>query len=236
MKQVSFKIENFEGPLDLLLHLVARHKVTLMEVKISLLIDQYLDFIGTVGPDELEPTSEFVEMAARLVHMKSAALLPRQEEAEELERELVGQLVEYQLCKIAAGKLKYMSEGIYYAVREPLQIKLPEDYKVKHETSGLLQAFMGLMGRGARGTQVDMGKFEDIVVAPVVSVSSRVIFILRGLRKGVVKNVKELFYKAKSKSESVATFLGLLELIKAKRIAVEKDGALAPGERGEKAS
>lgn len=236
MEQVNFKIEKFEGPLDLLLHLVARHKVALTEVKISLLIDQYLDFIGSVGPDELDPTSEFVEMAARLVHLKSAALLPRPEEAEALERELVGQLVEYQLCKIAAEKLRYMSEGVYYAVRDPLAVKLPEEYKGKHKKDELLQAFMGLMGRGVRGIEIDIGRFEDIVVAPVVSVSSRVIFILRGLRKGVVQNVKELFFKAKNRSESIATFLGLLELIKAKRVAVEEDGGLIPGERGEKAS
>ena len=112
MEQLNFKIESFEGPLDLLLHLVARHKVALIDVEISLLIDQYLDFIGNIGPQDLEPTSEFVEMAARLVYMKTVVLLPRQEEAERLERELVGQLVEYQLCKEAAEKLRYMQEEI----------------------------------------------------------------------------------------------------------------------------
>lgn len=214
--------------MDLLLHLIARHKMTLLEIRISLLIDQYLDFIGNVGPDELEPTSEFIEMAARLVQLKSAALLPRPEEAEQMERELVGQLVEYQMCKLAAEKLRYMSEGIFYAVREPIEIELPPEYNHLHEKTELLSAYMSLMGRASRQS-VGAERFEDIVVSPVVSVTSRVMHILRSLRKGALKSVRDLFAGAGSRSESVATFLGLLELIKAKRITVAKDGAIAAG-------
>lgn len=226
MEQVSFKVENFEGPLDLLLHLVERHRMTLTEVRLSLIIDQYLEFIGNVGPDELDPASEFIEMAARLVYMKSIVLLPRQEEADELRRELVGQLIEYQLCKIAAEKLRCMQEGIYFAVREPAVVKLPEKYDIIHKKSELLDAFMLLMGRSARRSAVEIEKFEEIVVSTGVSVSSRVIYILRNLRKGAISNIKELFSSIKSRSESVATFLGLLELMNAKRLKVMRNGEI----------
>ena len=224
MEQVSFRVENFEGPLDLLIYLVERHKMTLTEVSLSVIIDQYLGLMGTVGPDELDPTSEFIEMAARLVYMKSAALLPRQDEAEALKRELVGQLIEYQLCKLMSEKLRYMQEGVFFAVREPAQIKLPENYEMKHEKKELRDAFMTLMGRSLRRSVVEIEKFEEIVVAPVVSVSSRVIYILRNIRKGLVTNIKELFFGIKARSESVATFLGLLELMNAKRLKVMKNG------------
>ena len=88
MQELTYHIQDFEGPLDLLLHLLSVHKMSLLDIHIYELIDQYLDFIGSVGPEELESASEFIEMAARLVYMKSIALLPREEEKEELTREL----------------------------------------------------------------------------------------------------------------------------------------------------
>ena len=224
MDQLSFRIENFEGPLDLLLKLISRNRMTLLELKLSMIIDQYLDFIGTIGPSELDPASEFIEMASRLVYMKSAALLPRQEEARELERELVGQLIEYQLAKQAAAKLRFMQEGIVYFVRDPIEMEYREEYKIRHNKEELKNALKTLMTRTIIITEEGRQTFEEIVVAPVVSVTSRMMQILRGLRKGIVKNVVQLFSGIRSRSESVATFLGLLELISNKRVTVSGDG------------
>jgi len=232
MEQLKFKIENFEGPLDLLLHLVSRHKVALTDVKISLLIDQYLAFMQTIGPDELEPTSEFIEMAARLVHMKSVALLPRRDEADALERELVGQLIEYQYCKQAAERLRFMQEGVYYAVREPANIPLPPDYAKRHDKLELLSALRMISRPAAGDDAVIASRFEEIVAAPVISVASKALYILRSLRKGMVSNAKELFSAIGSKSESIAVFLGLLELINANRVTVSKSGAMKSVKRG----
>jgi len=227
MEQViSFKIENFEGPLDLLLNLITRNRMTLLDVRLSLIIDQYLDFIGSIGPEQLDPASEFIEMAARLVYMKSVALLPRKEESEELRKELIGQLVEYRLAKEAAAKLRYMQEGLFFIVRETLDMEFNEEYKGVHDKELLLLAIKLLTGRVTAFGEVGMETFEEIVTAPVVSVSSRVIYIMRSLRKGLIKNVGELFEKIKVKSEAVATFLGLLELINAKRITVDDNGEI----------
>lgn len=227
MDQVSFKLENFEGPLDLLLKLIARNRMTLLELKLALIIDQYLDFIGTIGPSELDAASDFIEMAARLVYMKSVALLPSQQKAEELEKELVGQLVEYQLCQKAAAKLRYMQEGLYFVVREPMEIIFKEDYKIKHDRNELSTAFKLLMSRTILISEKGLETFEEIVVAPVVSISSRMMHILRSLRKGLIANVVELFSSIRTKGESVATFLGLLELMNNKRVAVSDDGAIS---------
>ncbi|MCL1830160.1 MAG: segregation/condensation protein A [Oscillospiraceae bacterium] len=226
MEQLNFSIENFEGPLDLLLKLIAGNRMTLLDVKLSLIIDQYLDFIGTIGPSQLEDASEFIEMAARLVYMKSVALLPRQEETEQLHRELVGQLVEYQLAQQAAAKLRYMQEGLFFFVREPMKIDFTEEYKAVHDPQELLTAMKALMTKAIVITEQGQRTFEEIVVAPVVSVSSRMLHILRSLRRGVVRTLNELFSTIKSKGESIATFLGLLELMNNRRILVSDDGTI----------
>lgn len=224
MDAINYKIESFEGPLDLLLHLIAQHKMELYDIRICELIDQYLAFIGAIGPNQLDPTSEFIEMAARLVHMKSVALLPRHEEVEGLEEELTGQLVEYHLCKKAAEKLRDMSEGIHFYVREPLEVVFDEAYQMSHEAVLLLEAYMNIMGRGVRVMQPGTEDFDPIVTAPIVSVSSRIVHILRGMRKGVVHRLGDLFADCRTRSESVATFLGVLELIRAHRMALDPDG------------
>ena len=222
MTELTFKINDFEGPLDLLLHLISKHKMQLFDIQIYQLIDQYLDYIGKVGPEQLEPTSEFVEMAARLVYLKSVALLPRSEEKEELEHELVGQLVEYALCKQAASRLRDRSEGINFFVREPMKIDLPNVYERKHEPKKLLEAILAVQGRNRQVPNIE--QFEPLVTAPVVSVESRVIHILGSLRIRNGRPINEFFLNTTGRSETVATFLGLLELIRNGRIMVDDDG------------
>ena len=231
MAEITYKIKDFEGPLDLLLHLIAKHKMQLFDIRIYELIDQYLNFIGSVGPDEMEPTSEFVEMAARLVYMKSVALLPRSEEKEELEKELTGQLIEYSLCKQAASRLRDRSEGINFFVREPLDLRLPNDYSRKHDPNELLAAFLVSQGRNRKLDNIS--QFEPIVTAPVVSVESRVIHILGSLRRKNGRHIDDFFRGTSGKSETVATFLGILELMRDGRIFIDGSGDVFMKETGE---
>ena len=85
---LTFHLEEFEGPLDLLLHLISKNKMNLYEIEISTLIDQYTHIIHTVQANRMEVASEFIEMAARLVQMKSYLLLPKSEEAERMKESL----------------------------------------------------------------------------------------------------------------------------------------------------
>ena len=105
METISFKVPGFEGPLDLLLHLVQKHKLNIMDIPISELLEQYTKTINEWKDQDLEVASEFLEMAARLVYIKTAMLLPKHEEAEQLRQELSGELIEYQLCKEIASRL-----------------------------------------------------------------------------------------------------------------------------------
>ena len=100
MEKLTFKLEQFEGPLDLLLHLISKHKLNLYDIQIDLLLEQYLAQMEQIPFADLEQASDFLEMASRLVYMKSAMLLPKYEdEGENLKRELTGQLLEKQGSK-----------------------------------------------------------------------------------------------------------------------------------------
>ena len=224
MIDITYKINDFEGPLDLLLHLISEHKMQLFDINIYEIIDQYLAFIGSVDENDLDPTSEFLTMAARLVYMKSVALLPRTDEKEKLERELTGQLIEYALCKEMASRLRDMAEGITYFVREPAVIKLPKDYSIIHDPYDLLKSLSVMQGRILRDN--DISRFEPLVTAPIVSVESRVIHILSILKARSRINLSDFFSGSSSRSETVATFLGILELMRDGRIKVGDDGSV----------
>lgn len=113
MESLTFKLEEFEGPLDLLLYLVGKNKMDLHEIAILDLIDQYTAVINTLTDHRLDVASEFIEMAARLVQMKSYLLLPRSEEAERLKQELTGQLIEYSACKEIAARMGTMAAATF---------------------------------------------------------------------------------------------------------------------------
>ena len=105
MEALTFKLEDFEGPLDLLLYLVSKNKMNLYDINIMQLIDQYTAVINTLQADRMDVASEFIDMAAKLVQMKSALLLPRSPEAERMKAELTGRLIEYSTCKAVAAQL-----------------------------------------------------------------------------------------------------------------------------------
>ena len=191
------------------------------------LIDQYTALIDTLTTGRLEVASEFIEMAARLVQMKSFLLLPRSEEAERMKEELTGQLIEYSACKEIAKKMGEAAARTFAAVREPMQMEFDNTYTLKHEPFLLEQAWNALMGRGLRRAQPSQERFEPLVTAPFVSVASRVVHVLRSLVTGKVSRLRSLFPKQDSRSQTVATFLAVLELVRAGRVTIGDDETLS---------
>ena len=118
METLTFKLQedNFEGPLDLLLYLVGKNKMNLYDINIMELIEQYTAAIQTMQADKLEVSSEFIDMAAHLVQMKSALLLPRSPEAERMKAELTGRLIEYSTCKQVAAELGSRARDLYLSL------------------------------------------------------------------------------------------------------------------------
>ncbi len=234
MNTLTFKMQEFEGPLDLLLALVSKNKMQIYDINIHTLIEQYIDIVNSAQAADMDVASEFIEMAARLVQMKSYLLLPKSEESERLQQELTGLLVEYSLCKIVANHLKLMSANINVFVREPSLLDLDNTYNFFHTAPELLNAYSLMHTRAINNAPPRQERFEPLVEAPFVSISSKVIFVLRSLSLGRISKLKQLFSKDASKSANVATFLALLELVRAKRIFVEESGMLKLSKNSEK--
>jgi hypothetical protein len=126
----SYKLESFEGPLDLLLQLIARNKLNINDIPLTELIDQYLEQIQLFKEEEMDIASEFLEMAARLIYIKTVSLLPKHDEIIQLKAELTGELLEYQLCQEMAGKLSLMTAGFDTFIRKPTEYEFDKTYKV----------------------------------------------------------------------------------------------------------
>ena len=223
MESISYKIDVFEGPMDLLLHLISKHKVSINDVPILDLVEQYLDYMQKLQEEDLDIASEFLEMAARLVYIKTVSLLPVHEEAEELAQQLRGELLAYQDCKILAGKLEKQANGFGYFERQPEQFPVDMTYTRVHEPNAIYRAYISAVGKGKRRLPPPVEAFSRIVAHRIVSVASRISFLLDRLRGGR-QPFLSLFEQAQSRSEMVATFLAVLSLAKAKRVQIEGDG------------
>lgn len=222
---LSFQLTDFEGPLDLLLYLISKHKLDILDIEISELLRQYLTAIEEGGQYSLETKSEFLEMAARLVHIKTLSLLPKhEEEAEKLRSALSGELMEYHLCKRMAGELSLLAKENLVYVRAPMPIALDLTYRGRHSAALLYWAQKRSVGRVVRKRPPEAKQFEVLVTRRVVSVNSRIIHLLRLLYKTPVIAFANLFAQCADRSELVATFLATLELAKAGRVAISPDG------------
>lgn len=223
MEKISYKLSVFEGPMDLLLHLINKHKLNIYDIPILELVEQYVSYVRQMEEENMEVASEFLEMAARLVYIKTVSLLPVHEEADELKKELTGELLEYRDCQIMAGKLSQMTDGFDTFSRLPDEIEVDYTYTRLHEPEELLKAYLSAVGKGKRRLPPPIDVFKGIVTHKIVSVGSKIVFVLRKLLKNKSGTFKSFFTSSQSKSEMVATFLAMLELVKAKRISVTGD-------------
>lgn len=221
---LSYKLDVFEGPLDLLLNLIAKNKLNIYDIPIAELLEQYMAQIHEMQAADMDVASEFLEMAARLVHIKSVSLLPKKEEEAALKQELTGQLLEYQQCKEAAMRLRerFSLDSIMRA-----QADIPADltYKRHHKPQELLSAYLSMLGKKKPPEpQKPEDTISKLITRRVVSVASQIVFVLRSLWKKRHVSLKELFRGKNDPSERVAAFLAVLELVKDKRLRVDGDG------------
>lgn len=222
MTELNFKLEVFEGPLDVLLMLIQKHKLNIYDIEISVLLDQFLGYLERMTEADIEVTSDFLEMAARLILIKSAALLPK-EESEKLKKELEGQLIELALAKAMAGKLKTRWQGDTIFVREPMELDIDSAYRRVHEPEELLRSYGALAERSRRREVYNRAPVVPVVEKSYVTVFTGIVTILKSLRKNVVVPLSEL-YENCGRSRKVAVFLAILELSKDGRIMISEDG------------
>lgn len=225
MEKLSYKLNVFEGPMDLLLHLISKHKLNIHDIPIFELVEQYVAYVRQMEAENMEVASEFLEMAARLVYIKTVSLLPVHEDAEKLKRELTGELLEYRDCQLMAAKLAEHTAGFDMFIRSPEKVEADPTYSRLHEPDELFQAYVEAAGKARRKLPPPVEAFKGIVTHKIVSVGSRIVFVLRNLLKRGKDSFSSFFNKAETRSEMVATFLAMLELVKAKRVRVEGDTA-----------
>ena len=226
MNTISFKLEVFEGPLDLLLNLISKHKLNIYDIEISKLLEQYLLYINQCHEQNLELAGEFLEMAARLIYIKTASLLPQPEEAEKMKKELEGTLIEYSLCKQAAAELasRYVGNGIF--VRQQIKIKVDTVYSLVHDPEKLIQAYSMVSNKKLKPETQKLhieSKINSVVKRRIVSVMTKVVHVLRELYTTGQVFMDKLYDGVTDRSERVATFLAILELTRHGRITISDD-------------
>lgn len=221
MEQINYKLEVFEGPMDLLLHLISKHKLNINDIPIVQLVNQYLDYVRQMEDADFEVAGDFLEMAARLIYIKTVSLLPSHEEAEKLKKELTGELIEYRDCKLMAEKLSKQTDGFNRFVRAPQEGYVNYDYERFHEGEELLNAYISAAGRAQRKLPPPIDSFKAIVARKFVNVASKISIVINKLIGGKKIKFLKLFEGAESKSDIVATFLAVLELAKTKEITLE---------------
>ena len=221
MEKISYKLEVFEGPMDLLLHLITKHKLNINDIPIFELVEQYIEYVRQMQQADMEVASEFLEMASRLIYIKTVSLLPVYEEAEKLKKELTGELLEYRDCKIMAGKLALQANGFDYLSTAPDEIEIDPTYTRTHEGEELFRAYISAVGKGKRKLPPPLDAFKAIVAKKIVSVSSKISYIFGKLRSRAKVRFLSFYEDAETRSDMVAVFLAMLELVKNKNIKVD---------------
>lgn len=224
MAELAFHLPVFDGPLDLLLHLISKHKLDIHDIPISELLEQYLAYLDECAARDYDLAGEFLEMAARLIYMKTAALLPSPEVAEVLKKELEGALIEYSLCKRAAAALVERNRGDTIFVRRPMAIPVDLTYCLMHDAELLREAYLHVGTKPLPGkAPASRTKINAVVQKKTVSVISKVVFVLRKLYADKFVRIDRLYDDMTDRSARVATFLAILELTRAGRTALSDD-------------
>ena len=223
-EKLSFSLDNFTGPLDLLITLIKKNKLEIEEIEISKLTEQYLEIMKDISTVDLEVASEFIEYAAYLIELKSKKLLPKMEEVndDEFDDEYMFKLRlrEYQMFMEVNEKLKKLeSNDKFYKQPE----KEANKYRIiikDMELDKLLDAFVGIMHKV---NKVEKSKESKEIAKEVFTVEQKISSIKDTLISRQKLKFSELFLETSSKDEIITTFMALLELIKMQIIRVSQD-------------
>jgi segregation and condensation protein A len=224
-------LSNFEGPLDLLLHLIRRNELNIYDIPMALVTEQYLAYLDLMRELDLDVAGEFLVMAATLIHIKSRLLLPRpdptQDEPEEDPRQtLVQRLLEHQKYK-AAAELLHEREIVRSAqwIRPDERVAAIAGETIEPELEvdlfSLLNAFRAVIERARHRPTVPLPPEQ-------VSIESRIETLLERLSETEARGFEELFGDVSSRADLIVTFLALLEMIRLKLVRVYQTGAFGP--------
>lgn len=227
-KKYSIKIDNFEGPLDLLCYLIDKNKMNIYDVNLSDITEQYIEFLNAMEEMNLEIASEFLVMASTLLYLKSKKLLPKQEEEEEeiTEEELIRRIIEYkkfkEISKVFKENYKIYANRYYKGQEE---IKLPKQKLEKdYDPEKIPEVYRLLIERNSVKINQNAKNIEKIALVDKYTVSEKV----REMYKILAKQKKFVFNKLfavnkKEKQEVVTAFSGLLEMSRRNKVETSQE-------------
>ncbi len=233
LEDYPVRLDNFEGPLDLLLHLIRKNEIDIYDIPIALVTQQYIEYIELMKELDLDTAGEFLVMAATLIHIKARTLVPRPEteaeaaeDADDPRDALVRRLIEHQRFKAAAELLheRQTVRSAQWGVADERLADLagePFERELEADLFGLLQAFQAVLKRARARPGVPLPAAE-------VSIETRTRQLMERLARVKACGFEELFAEDGSRADLITTFLAVLEMIRLKLIRVFQSGSCGP--------
>ncbi len=220
MEPLSYHIGDFNGPLDLLLSLIQKNKVEITDIPIALICDQYMDYIREAERMDMDLASEFIVMASELMLIKSKMLLPRVEPEEEDPRAaLADALLKFQQAKAAAAILgKAYPRFSARMVKDTDEISVDKSFVADQSVTSLCLAVRRIIAYREEHPHAEKVTFTPMIASPIVPVEAKIVGILRHFEVKERVSLTHLIEDAVSLNDMIAIFLGVLELVKMRRI------------------
>ncbi len=225
MENMTYKLSDFEGPLDLLIALIEKNKMNILDISIALICDQYLEFLSEAEAMDMEIATDFLVMASQLMVWKSASLLPRPEEEEKPPRfDLSDILIRHQHAKEAAPKMHPLYA--FYSnrmVKDTDEISPDKTYVAEdQDVTNLITAVRRIISY-RDSMEKAKTNFTPMVSKPIVPVEGKIVMILQTLDAFGTASLRELLEDAPTLADMIASFMGVLELIKVRKILIEEN-------------
>ena len=225
MEAMTYRLDQFEGPLDLLLTLIHKNKVNISDIPIALICDQYLATIAEAQELDMEVASEFLVMASELMLIKSRMLLPRnEEEADDPRAQLTDALLRYQQAKEAVGKLNPLYA--YYhgrMVKDTDEISVDKTFVQDQDVTSLLAAVRRIIAYNNALERAQKTAFTPMIAKPIIPVEIKIVSILKIMEKQSVASLEDLIIGEVTLPDLIAAFLGVLELVKVRKLLIADD-------------
>ena len=225
MDALTYRLEQFEGPLDLLLTLIQKNKVSITDIPISLICDQYIEYITQAQMLDMDIASEFIVMASELMLIKSRMLLPRdKDDAEDPREALTDALLRYQQAKEAAAKLSPLYA--YYSgrmVKDTDEISIDKTFVQDQDVTDLCAAIRRIIAYNNALEKAANTTFTPMISKPIIPVEIKIVSILKNIEKRGIATLEDLIIDEVTLPDLIASFLGVLELVKIRKLLVESD-------------
>ena len=225
MDAITYRLDQFEGPLDLLLTLIQKNKVSITDIPISLICDQYVEYITEAQRLDMDIAAEFIVTASELMLIKSRMLLPRDEDdTDDPRATLTDALLRYQQAKEAAAKLTPMFA--YHSarmVKDTDEISVDKTYVHDHDVTALMAAIRRVVAYNNALEKAATTTFTPMISKPIIPVEIKIVSILKTIESRGIATLEELIIDEVTLPDLIASFLGVLELVKIRRLLVENE-------------